>query len=236
MVSSQSITVCILITLAVWESFFPFLPLFASPVDRARHFAASAFWTVANSVITRLLFVQAFRWAGSFRVGVLDRVFPEKRQGLLRMVVAVLLLDLWTTVWHRMNHTFGGLWQFHSLHHADEQMDFSTAMRFHVGEIFLSNVLRIPLMIVFGVRMEEVAVFELFLVSTVLVHHANIDIGPLEQPLRYIFATPGLHKVHHSILPEEHNSNYGSFLSVWDQMLGTFVTRENLHSIRFGTS
>lgn len=223
----------LIVLLLVWESVSPFLPLFQSHGDRARHFSIALAWTLTNRVLTSILFAKAFVWASSFRIGLFDAILP-KGFPILRSIVTIVVFDLWTYLWHFLNHTVPFLWQFHRLHHNDKQMDVTTATRFHIGEIQMSNLLRIPLLILLGIRLDDLVIYETLLVSTILVHHANIDIGVAERILRRFWATPGLHKVHHSILPHEYNSNYGSFMSIWDQLFGTYVTNNNLKAIQFG--
>jgi sterol desaturase/sphingolipid hydroxylase (fatty acid hydroxylase superfamily) len=114
-------------------------------------------------------------------------------------------------------------------------MDVTTANRFHVGEIILSSLLRIPAILIFGAHLWELLVYELMMFPVVQFHHANIGIPErLDKLLRIFIVTPAMHKVHHSRIKPETNSNYTSLLSVWDRIFGSFRLRANPHEISFG--
>jgi len=232
--SRGSFTLALVAVLLFWESALPFIPLFSNAFgkDPLVHGGSNALWMVLNRGISSVVFATLFKWAETFHVGVLYQVF--EKSSIWRVVASVLLFDFWTYLWHGMNHRIPFLWQFHKKHHDDTKMDLTTAWRFHVGEIFSSNVLRIPLIIAFGARLEEVAIFETLLTTTVFIHHSNIGFYSFETPLSWLIATPGLHKVHHSVKPEEYDSNYGSLFSFWDRLFGTLVVSNDLRHIKFG--
>jgi sterol desaturase/sphingolipid hydroxylase (fatty acid hydroxylase superfamily) len=189
-----------------------------------------------NALLIPFGFVAAWAWAAGFS--------QSRHLGLLHQfdlrdwahaVAAVLVLDCWTYWWHRWNHTVPLLWRFHRTHHSDPQMDVTTATRFHVGEIALSNTLRIPLILLSGVLIWELAVYESLALAVVMFHHANVGLpARLDRLLRLVLVTPAMHKVHHSRVPVETNSNYTSLLSVWDRLFASFRLRTHLHDIQFG--
>jgi len=156
----------------------------------------------------------------------------ERRQGLLRIlplppwakpVAAILLLDYSLYGWHWLTHRVPFLWNFHRVHHLDREMDASTAVRFHFGEIALSVGYRAAQIRVIGVEPREYAAWQGFLMLCILFHHANIRL-PLvwERRLAAVLVTPRLHGIHHSVVREEVNSNWSSGLTVWDRLHGTF--------------
>jgi sterol desaturase/sphingolipid hydroxylase (fatty acid hydroxylase superfamily) len=169
----------------------------------------------------------------------------EARQlGLLRAVdlpplvagaCAFVLIDLWMYLWHRANHRLPLLWRFHRVHHADARMDASSAFRFHSGEVALSGLARLLVVPLVGADLVHVAVYEAVFLPVILVHHANVTLPPrLDRALAWITVPPAMHRVHHSRRQEETDSNYGSVLSCWDRVFGTFGLRDDARSIHLG--
>lgn len=116
-------------------------------------------------------------------------------------------------------------------------MDVTTASRFHVGEIFFSSLLRIPLVFLLGLPLWQLALYEAAMFAIVQFHHANVALPTgLDRLLRMVIVTPAMHKIHHSREPMETNSNYTSLLSCWDRLFGSFRMRNpaGLHRIRIG--
>ncbi|MFA6963083.1 MAG: sterol desaturase family protein, partial [Opitutaceae bacterium] len=135
----------------------------------------------------------------------------------------------------RLNHVWPFLWRFHRLHHADREMNVTTANRFHIGEIVLSSLLRVPLLALLGVRLEELALYETALFAVVQFHHANIGLPEwLDRALRCVIVTPYLHKVHHSVVRAEADSNFSSLFSWWDRLFRTFRLSRDPRRIVFG--
>ncbi len=114
-------------------------------------------------------------------------------------------------------------------------MDVTTAGRFHIGEIALSSLLRIPLIILLGLRLHELLIYETVMFAVVQFHHANIVLPePVDRFLRIFIVTPAMHKVHHSDWQPETDSNFSSMLSIWDRLGRSFLTRKDLSEIQFG--
>ncbi len=171
-------------------------------------------------------------WAEERSFGLL-RWLPTGE--IWRGVLIVLLLDAGTYIWHRRNHALPALWQFHRLHHAGREMNVTMANRFHLGEIFLSSTLRIPLLALLGARIKEVAIYDTMLFAVVQFQHANIGLPEgLDRALRCVIATPHLHKVHHSVVRAEADSNYSSLFSWWDRVFRTFRLSSDPRRIVFG--
>ena len=144
-------------------------------------------------------------------------------------------MDGWTYGWHRLNHRVPFLWRFHRAHHSDAQMDVTTASRFHIGEILFSNCLRIPLILLLGIQLWELVLYETALLAVIQFHHANVGVPPrLDQLLRCFIVTPAMHKVHHSRWQPETDSNYSSLLSIWDRLFRSFRLRDDPRTIQFG--
>ena len=150
-------------------------------------------------------------------------------------VVAVLLLDYTLYLWHVLTHQVPFLWRFHRVHHADLDLDASTALRFHFGEMLLSVPYRAAQILVIGVRPGALSFWQGALFMSILFHHSNLRL-PLrvERILRLFIATPHLHGIHHSVRESEQNSNWTSGLTIWDRLHGTLETEVNQRGIVIG--
>ena len=139
------------------------------------------------------------------------------------VVTSVVILDLVIYSQHVLFHAVPSLWRLHRMHHADLEFDVSTGLRFHPIEILLSMLIKFAVIAVLGVPALSVLIFEILLNATSMFSHANICI-PLkfDRVLRCFVVTPDMHRVHHSILPRETNSNYGFNLPYWDRLFGTY--------------
>ncbi|NTV99092.1 MAG: sterol desaturase family protein [Chlorobiaceae bacterium] len=150
-------------------------------------------------------------------------------------ILIILLIDLWMYVWHRLNHETAFLWRFHSIHHSDPSLDVTTSWRFHYIEILLSELLRLPLFMLLGAGIEHLLLYSLLMTPVIEFHHSNISIPPaLDRLARLVIPSPMMHRLHHSRLRNEHDTNYGSMLSLWDRLFGSFLVRENLDSLQLG--
>ncbi|MBT8417161.1 MAG: sterol desaturase family protein [Silicimonas sp.] len=141
----------------------------------------------------------------------------------LALIASVLVLDLAIYLQHVMFHAVPALWRLHRMHHADLEFDTTTGLRFHPIEIALSMGIKLAVVAALGPPAVAVLVFEVLLNATALFNHANIALpNRLDRVLRWIVVTPDMHRVHHSILPAETNSNFGFNLPWWDRLLGTY--------------
>jgi len=227
----------LLFLLLWWETLAPFLPLFQRGWrKRALHGLRNVALALINSSLTAVVFVglwtAAAVWAGRTAFGLLNWTHCPP---LWHAAAAVLALDFWTYWWHRLNHRVPFLWRFHRAHHSDARMDVTTASRFHIGEILFSNCLRIPLILLLGIQLWEIVLYETALLAVIQFHHANIGLPrKVDQLLRCFIVTPALHKVHHSRWQPETDSNYSSVLSVWDRLFRSFRLRDDPRTIQFG--
>ncbi len=141
----------------------------------------------------------------------------------LSVVLAVVLLDLAIYLQHVMFHAVPALWRLHRMHHADLDFDVTTGARFHPIEILLSMALKLGVVAALGAPALAVLVFEVLLNATAMFNHANARLPErLDRVLRWIVVTPDMHRVHHSVVPRETNSNFGFNLPWWDRLLGTY--------------
>lgn len=225
----------LLVALLLWETVAPFFS-FPKGKERIRHGFRNVLLGLLNAGVTTLVFVglwwTAAAWAASHSFGLLHWLTPP---AWVAWPLAILLLDAWLYFWHRINHRVPFLWRFHRVHHSDLHMDVTTANRFHTGEIVMSAILRVPLIILLGVSIEQLALYELLMFAVVQFHHANISVSAKwDRILRVVIATPYMHKVHHSRWQPETDSNYSSLLSIWDRLFRSFRLTENPESIRIG--
>ncbi|HZE70912.1 MAG TPA: sterol desaturase family protein [Pyrinomonadaceae bacterium] len=140
----------------------------------------------------------------------------------LETVLAVVLLDYTLYVWHVLTHKIPFLWRFHVAHHVDLDLDASTALRFHFGELVLSVPWRAAQLIIIGVSPIAYSTWQTFVFLSIMFHHSNVELPiGLERALNRLIVTPRMHGIHHSIVREETNSNWSSGLTIWDRLHGT---------------
>lgn len=146
--------------------------------------------------------------------------------GWLEILLAVLIFDFAIWLQHLITHKVPVLWRLHRVHHADRDFDVSTAIRFHPVEIALSMLLKVGLVYLLGPAAIAVILFEILLNGTAMFNHANIKLPlSLDRVVRLVLVTPDMHRVHHSDIRAEHDSNYGFALSVWDRLFGTYIAQ-----------
>ena len=154
---------------------------------------------------------------------------------VVEAILILLLIDLWMYVWHRLNHETAFLCRFHSIHHSDSILDVTTSWRFHYIEILFSELLRLPLFMLIGAGIEHLLLYSLLMTPVIEFHHSNFSIPPaMERLARLIIPSPLMHRLHHSRLRCEHDSNYGSLLSVWDRIFGSLLVKDNLDDLLLG--
>tara|TARA_R110002049_G_scaffold10127_2_gene50232 strand:- start:24113 stop:24958 length:846 start_codon:yes stop_codon:yes gene_type:complete len=143
--------------------------------------------------------------------------------GWVAVLVSIVVLDLAIYLQHVMFHAVPVLWRLHRMHHADLEFDVTTGLRFHPVEILLSMGIKLAVVMALGPPAVAVLIFEVLLNATAMFNHSNIRLPILvDRFLRLIVVTPDMHRVHHSIIPEETNSNFGFNLPWWDRLLGTY--------------
>ena len=144
----------------------------------------------------------------------------------IEVILVVLILDFAIWLQHLVTHKVPVLWRLHRVHHADVDMDVTTAIRFHPVEIALSMLLKIGLVYLLGPAAIAVVIFEILLNGTAMFNHSNLRLPLwLDAGLRRVLVTPDMHRVHHSVHRSEHDSNYGFSLSIWDRLFGTYIAQ-----------
>ena len=144
----------------------------------------------------------------------------------LTVTVSVVALDLVIYVQHVMHHAIPTLWRLHMMHHADLDLDMTTGLRFHPLEIIISMAIKLSAVVALGAPPLAVLIFEVVLNATAMFNHSNIRIPEkADRLLRLFVVTPDMHRVHHSVIIRETNSNYGFCLPWWDRLLGTYKAK-----------
>ncbi len=180
--------------------------------------------SILNSAVLRFLFpllaVETAVIASANGWGILNAVDVPFA---IKFLLALLVLDFAIYAQHVLTHYWTPLWRLHRVHHADRDVDVTTALRFHPIEIAFSMLLKMAVVIVLGPPAAAVIVFEILLNGTAMFNHANIRLPTkLDRLLRLVLVTPDMHRVHHSVIERETNSNFGFNLSVWDRLCGTY--------------
>lgn len=211
-------------------------PLVRGREKHGRHYGVNLLLGLANAVVVSLLLAGALLaatvWAETHHFGVLHWLALP---AWAAWPLAIVFIDFWQYCWHVMSHKIPFLWRFHKVHHADAEMDASTGVRFHTGEVFLSTLSRIAVFPLLGLELQHLAVYELLALPVILFHHSNIGISArTDRLLRPFIVTPFIHWVHHSNYQPETDSNYASLFSIWDRIFGTFQLREDPRSIALG--
>src|SRR6185436_20889225 len=164
-------------------------------------------------------------------VAPVQRLAERHRLGLLRWlglpralraILGFLLLDYTLYLWHRLNHRVPVLWNFHAMHHIDLDLDSTTGLRFHFGELALAAWFRAAQILLIGVDRETLRVWQQMLVASVVFHHSNVELPiAIERRLVGLLVTPRMHGIHHSTRVAESDTNFSSLLSCWDRLHGS---------------
>lgn len=211
----------VLFVMTLWELLAPRRRL---TVRKAPRWASNLGLVVLNGILARFLVpitaVAAALLCESRTWGLLHLVdWPYWFEALL----AVVAFDLAIYLQHVMFHAVPALWRLHMVHHADLDFDVTTGLRFHTLEILLSALIKLVAVMVIGPSVLAVVIFEVLLNATSMFNHSNVRIpGWLDGLLRSFVVTPDMHRVHHSVIRREANSNFGFNLPWWDFLLGTY--------------
>lgn len=151
------------------------------------------------------------------------------------LVFDVFILDMFLYWWHRWVHEIPFFWRFHEVHHLDEHLDTTSAVRFHFGEIFFATLIRVCVIIVFAVPFTSVLLFETLVLGFTLFHHSNAALPTkFEAILSRLVITPSIHWVHHHALRKDTDSNYGTIFSFWDRLFGTNNLAKRTKNMKIG--
>lgn len=217
----------IFILMAAWEYFQPLREL---SLKRKRRWPINLGLAGLTMLIMRLSVGaaawQAALWAAGQHIGLFN-LLPISPG--LNIALSLILLDLAIYAQHIAAHRWRWFWRLHQVHHSDLDFDTTTAVRFHPFEIMLSMLYKVLLVLLLGPDPSAVIAFEIILNGCALFNHGNVSLPPaVERQLRYLLVTPAMHRIHHSALPIETDSNYGFSLSCWDRLFKTYTARSKL--------
>ncbi|NOG73631.1 sterol desaturase family protein [Roseicella sp. DB1501] len=211
----------VFVLMALWEVLAPRRP---QAIGRRWRWPNNLGVVVADTLLVRVLFP-----AGAVGVAMLAQaqgwglLNVLRAPGWVAVPVSVLLLDLAIYAKHVAFHHVPVLWRLHRMHHADLEFDVTTGVRFHPVEIVLSMLIKSAVVVALGAPPLAVLVFEVLLNATSMFNHGNVRLpGWMDRILRWLVVTPEMHRVHHSILRRETDSNFGFNLPWWDRLFGTY--------------
>lgn len=211
----------VLALMAGWELLAPRRP---QAIGRVLRWPNNLGIVVVDTLLLRLVFPTA---AVGFALFVEERGWglfnAVAMPGWLALVASVLILDFAIYLQHVLFHAVPALWRLHRMHHTDLEFDVTTGLRFHPVEILISMGIKLAVVAALGPPAAAVLIFEVLLNATSMFNHGNVRIPTgLDRVLRCFVVTPDMHRVHHSVLPHETNSNFGFNLPWWDRLLGTY--------------
>lgn len=193
--------------------------------ERRRRWPINIGLAALDTLFVRLAFPAAVvagiaAWAATQGIGLFNALpVPEG----LAFLLSVLLLDLVIYGQHIVFHYWKPLWRLHRVHHCDLDVDFTTALRFHPVEILLSVAVKVVAVVALGAPVAAVVVFEILLNGSAMFNHGNLRLpARIDRVLRAVLVTPDMHRVHHSVLRAETDSNFGFALSFWDRLFRTY--------------
>lgn len=186
-----------------------------------RNFAMAGLTAVVTAALQKPLLDPIIRRTAKRRLGLLNRVALPRP---LRFVAGVLLLDYTLWWWHWLNHVAPPLWRFHLVHHVDRDLDSSTALRFHFGEMALAAFFRALQVRFLGVDEAALTWWQRMLLVSILFHHSNLGLPKeIDGRLVRFVVTPRMHGIHHSEIEAETQSNWSSLFTWWDMLHHTFL-------------
>ena len=203
--------------------------------NRLKHAGRNIVIALFNTTVILMLYgimAVVAPWNYNQKLGLLNLLdFPPT----IETGIALLLFDGWMYLWHRANHKIPFLWRFHRMHHSDREMDVTSATRFHTGELIFSSILRLGVIPLLGLELWQLVLYEVMLLPVIQFHHSNVNLPERwDRLLRAIIVSPNMHRVHHSRIQHETDSNYSSVFSFWDRLACTFRRREDVGAIEFG--
>ncbi len=197
--------------------------------NKRQRFFINNLVSIPSFILLRLLFLPVMIWLAiqnerlHFGFNYLYQM-PAWLEG----VIAFIILDYGNYIWHILNHRIPLLWRFHLVHHTDHDLDLTTAIRFHFGEMIGSLFFRGAIVFLSGASPVVVVIYEIIFEAEILFHHSNIRLPfRFEKVLNFLIVTPRMHGIHHSIIKNETDSNYSSVFSFWDRLHNT--AKLNIH-------
>jgi len=226
-----------LTSLFLLETFFPFRKF---QEKRKTHIFRNFSFTIFNYIILTfsygIILFMSTNFVQKNNLGFFNQeIITQNISEISQWIILYLIFDITLYFWHKISHENHFLWKFHQVHHSDNILDFSSATRFHALELFISGLVKISFIFIFGVSFIQILLFEFITIIFAQFNHSNFILPKkFEKYFRIIFVSPNMHQIHHSIKVKETNSNYSTVFSFWDRIFGTFRTSNNLKEIKIG--
>ena len=213
-VSKGGIILAALVLLMLLERAFPMVKVRSNLNRIARNFSLAGL----NALLGPLIIIPITAYAAGYAL----HWRPDWWSGWAGLAIDFLILDCWIYGWHRLNHVVPFLWRFHEVHHLDEHLDVTSALRFHFGEVVLSSLVRAVVILLLGLPLMNVVIFETMVTVAAIFHHSNLNLpDKIDAVLSCIIVTPSLHWVHHHALRGDTDSNYSTIFSLWDRLFAS---------------
>ncbi|MEO6168596.1 MAG: sterol desaturase family protein [Chitinophagales bacterium] len=211
------------------------IPLFKNHTKKIGHTGVNLFFTLTTIMVNFLfavLLVKASDFTVSNQFGILYLVNLPL---WLHVILGLLLLDLVGAYWiHWLGHKIKWMWKFHAIHHTDPHVNATTALRHHPGESVFRAIFLMIAILIAGVPVGIVMLYQTFSALFSQFNHANIILpGWLDRSMQWIIVSPNMHKVHHHYTMPVTDTNYGNIFSFWDRLFGTFL-KKDLKEIQYG--
>ena len=214
----------ILLVMAIWEILAPRRDL---TVNKSKRWVSNLGIVVLNTVVVRILFPTAAAGVAIYSIkqgwGVFNFI---ETPDWIAILVSVILLDMVIYWQHVIFHKVPVLWRLHRMHHADMDIDVTTGSRFHPIEIIISMLVKFSAVLILGVPVVAIIIFKVLLNLTAMFNHSNVKLPlGMDKVIRFLIVTPDMHRVHHSVIPQETNSNFGFNLSIWDRLFHSYTAQ-----------
>jgi sterol desaturase/sphingolipid hydroxylase (fatty acid hydroxylase superfamily) len=233
------VTIATIASLLILERKFPFFTFKNTLWARvSSNFELGLINSIASSIFTVTVanYLSSYPHQGSLN-SIAEGRFSTNDSAGIAGILSLLILDLYMYVWHRAMHTLPLAWRFHRVHHTDRTMNVSTAYRFHPIEILSSSLPKLMLVWWLGISAQAISSYELIFTVVVALQHSNFALpNSIDRFLAWAIVTPNYHRIHHSQIVAETNSNYGSVLSWWDWIFQTRIDRLDIINIQLGVS
>lgn len=205
------------------------LPLFKAAYSKTKHTGLNLFFTFTTIIVNFAMagiLVWAATWVETNSFGLLHWMNASL---LVQLTLGLLLMDFigaWLA--HYIEHHVTWMWQFHVIHHTDQNVDTTTANRHHPGESVIRFVFTTIAIFIVGAPMGLIFLYQTLSVVLTQFNHSNINMPEwLDKGLRVVFCTPNMHRVHHHYRQPYSDKNYGNIFSIWDRIFGTYVVVDN---------
>jgi len=211
-----------LIVMGIFEDYFPRRKL---SVNKTQRWKSNLSLIFLNSLLLRIFLpisgISLAFFLQNKNIGLFNII---KLPQYIELILSLLILDFAIYYQHKIFHSYKILWRLHKIHHTDLDIDTTTGIRFHPIEIIISMMLKLIIITIFGISAVAFFVFEIILNSASLFNHSNVNIPVrLDKFLRIFLVTPDMHRVHHSVIRKETNSNYGFSVPWWDYLVKTYI-------------